>query len=314
MLLSLVAMLAGLLIVVKSADLLVDNGSRLAASFGVPTLVIGLTIVAYGTSAPEAVVSVTSAARGAGALVVGNVLGSNVANLALILGAAALAAPLSLPQRVGRVDGPLVLLATLLFALLGSDGSLSRADGAVLLLLSIVYSAGAVLSARREATPPAPHETAGRGRTTALLLLGLAGLAVGAQMLVSGAVAIATKLGLSELLIGATIIAVGTSLPELAASIAAARADDHGMSVGNVIGSNLFNLLLVLGLGALVGGVPMPRPALLYDLIPGLVLAALMTVAALRGMVVTRLAGGLLLASYAAYLGLCVWRQVSGVG
>lgn len=313
---SFAAMLAGGILVIKSADLLVRGGSRLAASFGVPALLVGLTIVAYGTSAPEALVSVVSVAKGAGALAVGNVLGSNVANLALILGSAALARPLALDARLGRVDGPLLIGATVVLALFSADGRLSRPEGLLLLVGAIAYTVGCIRSARATIATPdeIDCEPISRSLEAVCLVGGLVGLALGASLLVQSAVTIARSLGLSELLIGATIIAVGTSLPELAASVTAARRGDHGLSVGNVVGSNLFNLLLVMGLAAVAGEVPVPRTALGWDLLPGLALAVGLVVAARTGRLVRRRHGALLVAAYAAYLAVCVWRQAAGIG
>lgn len=314
MLLSVLSLIAGAVVICASAEALVRGGSRLAIAFRVPSVIVGLTVVAYGTSAPEAVVSTMSVLRGAGDLAVGNILGSNVANIGLILGAAALARPLLLEPHMARVDLPLVVAVTGGFGALALDGRIERWEGALLLSGALLYTGWCLLRAVRASRLASDEEPVGGSRVVDALrvLLGLGGLALGANLLVGGAVTIARAIGIGELVIGATIVAVGTSLPEMAASIMASGRGDHGLSVGNVVGSNLFNLMLVLGLAASIAPLTVTREALLWDALPGLVLAvALLVLAATRGLV-SRWCGAALLAAFAAYITVCVLRQTMG--
>lgn len=275
-----VMFILGLLLLVGGAEFLVRGASQLAAAAGVSPLIIGLTVVAFGTSAPELAVSVRAAMSGqAGAdIAVGNVVGSNIFNVLLILGLSAAVAPLVVSQRLVRVDVPLMIGASVLLLLLALDGKIGRLDGALLFAGIVVYTLFAILQGRRESQAVAAEyagEFSARPRTPAGYLInlgyivgGLALLVLGAHWLVDGAVGIARAFGVSELVIGLTIVAAGTSLPELATSVMASIKGERDIAVGNIVGSNLFNILSVLGLAALVApdGVNVAPSVLRFDL------------------------------------------------
>jgi cation:H+ antiporter len=315
MLLAVLALLAGAVAICGSAEVLVRGGSRLALAFRVPSAIVGLTVVAYGTSAPEAVVSSMSVLRGAGDIAVGNVLGSNVANIGLILGVSSLMQPLRVERHVARSDLPVVLLVSLGLIGLAFDGTLDRADGIVLILGALLYTGWCLLRAvhaSRSALRSVEPAEGPRFGDFARVLLGLVGLALGANLLVNGAVTIARAVGIGELVIGATVVAVGTSLPELAASAVASLRGDHGLSMGNAVGSNIFNILLVLGLTATIAPLSVTREALVWDAAPGIGLTvALMLMATLRGEI-GRWQGLALVAAFVTYITTCVLRQTLG--
>lgn len=253
---------AGLLLLYYGAEYLVTGSSRLALSFGIRPLVIGLTVVAFATSMPELMVSLFAAVKGSSSIAAGNIIGSNIANVGLILGAAALASPLVVARTTLTREVPMMVAASLITYLMAWDGRLGFIDGLLLFLSLIAFLAYCIVTARQpiggladdivaEATA---EVTTHRGRNVMLVLLGIIGLGVGAELMVRGAVMIATRLGVSELVIGLSIVALGTSLPELAASMMSAAKGEMEMSVGNVIGSNIFNVLFVLGI------CPMIRP------------------------------------------------------
>ena len=234
--------------------------ATLAASFGVSRIIIGATVVAFGTSAPEFVVSLVAATRDAPGLAVGNVLGSNVANVALVLGASALVRPLVVHWRLLRWEIPVLAAATMAVLLAAADGRVQRTEGALMFagLLAFIAisprlwpeSAAAVEAEASEAARTLPRDGRARALEGGLLLVGLAALTVGADTAVRGAVSVAASAGMSETAIGATIVATGTSLPEVATSVMAAYRREHEIAVANVVGSNIFNLLGVIGLTA----------------------------------------------------------------
>jgi cation:H+ antiporter len=303
---------------IAGADLLVRGAARLAAVLGLSALVIGLTVVSYGTSAPELAVSVASALRGDPDIALGNVVGSNIFNVLVILGISAAIAPLAVAHQLVRLDVPLMLLVSVLASALAYDGRLSRAEGVVLLLGAVAYTALAVSVGRRESAvvqaeyraveaalvgPPArsPRAIAGHGL---MIVGGLALLVVGARWLVQSAVAVARELGVSELVIGLTIVAAGTSLPEVATSVVAAVRGERDIAVGNVVGSNIFNLLAVLGLATVVspGGVGIAPPVLRVDLPVMIVVTAACLPVVASGRRIDRWEGALLLLGYCLYV------------
>ncbi len=254
-------LVAGLAVLLVGGEWLVRGASRLALLLGIPRVVIGLSLVAFGTSAPEIAVSVLSSYRGQPDIAVGNVVGSNIVNVLLILGLSAVAAPLAVSKRVFRIEVPLMIGTALLFMVLGKDGHLSRADGFLLTGIFLVYLVWMARTARQDPTlekelPDGDGSVApgwrGYVRLAGLIVAGLAGLVLGSRWMVDGAVALARILGVSELIIGLTIVAVGTSLPELATSVIASVRGERDIAVGNVVGSNIFNILLVLGFSTVV--------------------------------------------------------------
>ena len=264
---SIAILIVGLVALVAGAEFLVRGASRLAARTGMSSVVIGLTVVAFGTSAPELAVSVGDALRGgpeAGSIAIGNVVGSNIANILLVLGtAAAVGGSLFVAQRIVRLDVPIMIGASVLLLVFVLNESLSRVEGVVFLLLLAVYLTWTVITATRgsapdivteydEALDPEALAKASVLSDIGFLVLGLVLLVFGSQALVSSASDIATDLGVSDLVIGLTVVAIGTSLPEVATSVLAAIRGQRDLAVGNAIGSNLFNLLAVLGVTAVV--------------------------------------------------------------
>src|SRR5690606_34925378 len=255
--------LLGLVALYFGAEWLVRGAARLARRVGVSPLVVGLTIVAFGTSSPELVVSVFAAARGQADVAVGNVVGSNILNIALILGLAAILRPLRAQMRLIVRETPIMIAAGVALAVLGLDGTVSRPDAALLLAGLFAYVAFVLRGARREAVAIKQEferfESAealapdgrGRARDVLLIVVGLTALSIGARLLVDASLVFARTLGVSELVIGVTVVAVGTSLPELATSLLAVWRDEADIAVGNVVGSNIFNILGILGLAGL---------------------------------------------------------------
>ncbi|GAB4441328.1 MAG: calcium/sodium antiporter [Chloroflexi bacterium OHK40] len=300
---------AGFVLLIWGADMLVRGAAHLAAAAGVSALVIGLTVVAIGTSAPELAVSVQAALAGQPDLTLGNVLGSNIANVLLILGLAAVVAPLLVAPQLLRREVPAMIAVSGLVWLLATDGALGRLDGALLVSLLGAFLITSAWLARRASTPLADPEPSGsltRGsplRNIALVIGGLILLIVGAQWLVDGAVAIARILGVSELVIGLTVIAVGTSLPEIATSVLAGIRGERDIAVGNVVGSNIINLLGVLGATALLApqAIVVPPAALSFDLPVMFATAVACLPIFFNGQMIARWEGMLFLGYYLAY-------------
>ncbi len=309
---------AGLALLIAGADLLVRGAARLAVVLGVSPLIIGLTVVAYGTSSPEMAVSVASALGGQPDLTLGNVVGSNIFNVLVILGLSALIVPLAVAQQLVRLDVPLMLVTSVVTAAVAWDGQVSRADGGLLFLGAVAYTVLAIRLGRREsavveaeyreleaALVGTPH----RGRRAlamdgALIVAGLLLLLLGARWLVDSAVIVARSLGVSELVIGLTVVAAGTSLPEAATSTVAALRGERDIAVGNVVGSNIFNLLAVLGLSALLShaGVAVSPMALRVDLPVMIVVSAACLPVVASGRRIDRWEGALLLLGYGLYV------------
>lgn len=251
-------LILGVLLLYYGAEWLVQGSSRLAHRLGVPPLAIGLTIVAYGTSLPEQVVSLKAGLDGLGDIAVGNAIGSNIFNIAVILGLSALVRPLHLDRQLLRIDVPIMLTVSLLLALLLADHRLGRLEGTTLFAGIILYT---VLTLRRgrgeqpDDLPEVAHADRAKGSVALPLLTvgaGLVLLVTGARLLVAGAVELANLLGVSQAVIGLTIVAAGTSLPELATSVVAAARKEQEIAIGNIVGSNIFNILSVLGLTSLI--------------------------------------------------------------
>ncbi|MNF33332.1 Inner membrane protein YrbG [compost metagenome] len=313
-LMTFVYLIAGLVLLVAGAEVLVRGAAKLAAQFGIPPLVIGLTVVAFGTSAPETAVSVQAALDGSGDLAIGNVVGSNIANVLLILGLTALIAPLIVSRQLIRLDVPIMIGASLLTLALAWDGTLDRLDGAILFAGIVAYTGFLIISSRKEKAaeddefskefglnePVKPYAWA---INLALIVVGLILLVSGSNFLVEGAVSLARALGLSELIIGLTVVAVGTSLPELATSILAAIRGERDIAVGNIVGSNIFNLLCVLGLAALVSPLPVSVSpnALAFDFPVMIAVAVACLPIFFAGYRINRWEGLLFLAYYLAY-------------
>lgn len=308
MTLNLVLLLVGIFLLYAGAEGLVRGSVALAQRLKLTPLVIGLTVVAFGTSTPEMVVSVGAALSGSASIAAGNVVGSNIANIALILGLSAAIFPLAVNLRIIRIDIPIMVLISVALAVLLLDESLGRVEGAVLAAGLIAYTVFSLWAGRKETAQAQhmfeetiPKETKSVGVSTAFVVGGLILLVLGARSLVTGAVAIAETLGMSEAVIGLTIVAVGTSLPELATSVLAAFKKEGDIAVGNIVGSNIFNILGILGVASLTK--PLENTGMsVVDLGLMIVLAVLLLPLARSGWRVNRWEGGALLAAYVAYV------------
>jgi cation:H+ antiporter len=311
LLIALLQILTGFALLYGAGDLLVRGSSRLALGFGISPLVVGLTVVAFGTSAPELAVSVNAALLGRDDIAIGNVIGSNICNIGLIVGLSGLLRAIQVESQLIRVDMPIMVACSLLLVGLLLDGRISRAEGALLATGIVGYVAFTLVMARRQGaastatTGGLAEAAAARSRrllSLGLVIAGVAGLTLGARVFVDGAVTIALTLGISTAVIGLTIVAVGTSLPELATSVIAALRREGDIAIGNIVGSNLFNILSILGITALIrplsiGGVRLADVGVMLGFA-----VAMWLFMAWRSQV-TRPEGGILLAAYLGYLG-----------
>ncbi len=310
---TLVLFVAGALLLIAGAELLVRGASRLAAAIGVSPLVIGLTVVAFGTSSPELAVSMQASLAGESDIALGNVVGSNVFNVLFILGLSALITPLIVAQSLVRFDVPLMVGVSVLLLVLALDGRISRFDGLLLTGGIVAYCLFAIRQSRKEALAvraeyadefgqgaPRPGQ---RLLNILLVLIGLGMLLLGSRWLLSGAVAIAEALGVSKLVIGLTIIAAGTSLPEVATSVIASIRGERDIAVGNVVGSNLFNVLAIVGLSSVVAadGIRVAPAAIRFDIPVMIAVSAACLPIFFTGYRIARWEGALFLAYYAGY-------------
>lgn len=315
----LLSLLVGFALLIAGAEGFVRGAAKLAAVVGLSPLVIGLTVVSYGTSAPELAVSLQASLQGQADIALGNVIGSNIFNILMTLGIASLIVPLTVAQQLIRLDVPIMIGVTMLMLMFAMDGELGRVDGTILLVGSVLYTAFLVYQSRKESDAEVQaeyeREYAGSGKQTwqqaatnvLILLVGLATLVVGANLLVSGATTIAEAMGVSQLIIGLTIVAVGTSLPELATSMVACYRGERDIAVGNVVGSNIFNVLTILGLTATVTGVPVSNSAIRFDIPVMLAVAIASLPIFYTGNRISRWEGLLFISyyvAYTAYLGL----------
>lgn len=321
--------LGGLVIVVLGAEMLLRGATRIASMLGVSPIIIGLTVVSVGTSAPELAVGLTAAHEGRGPLAVGNIAGTNIVNILLILGLSAAIRPLPTRSLSVRLDVPVMIATAGVLFIMALDGVLDRTEGLGLLLAAIVYTVALVMLSRQEDSstrlefrdalagqaPPSPHTT-GRGAwiwNSSLLLAGMALAVLGAELLVAGAVELAKAYGVSDAFIGLTIVAIGTSAPELVTTLISTARNDRDVAIGNLIGSSIYNVLVILGLTMLAApasGVDVSAEVLWIDL-PLAALVAIVCLPVFRSdrMVSRREGVGFVLA-YVAYLGsLMLWRH-----
>ena len=310
-LLQLALFTAGVVVLYVGAEMLVKGAVRLATSFGVSRLITGLSLVAFGTSAPELALDVTAAFRGAVNLAFGDLVGSNIANVGLVIGVAALVRPMQMQMRTLRSEIPLVIAVSLGLWALAADGCIGRGDAVLMLGGFAAFMAYLYRTARREregvrdVLEHLAENKNSRLRSGLLSLGGLTTLVIGAQLIVIAAVAMARDFGVSELVIGLTIVALGTSLPELATAAVANYRDNADLVVGNVLGSNVFNILMVMALVALIHPLPVQHTSLCFDIPAMTAFAVGLGVIMFRGLVISRWEGGLLLACYAAFI---VWQ------
>jgi cation:H+ antiporter len=317
-------LLGGGLLLYFGAEWFVAGASALALALRVPQLLVGLTVVAYGTSAPEVIVGVEAARANHGAVALGNVLGSNIANIGLILGIAALIRPARVDGALRRRELPILLASTALVPLLLVDGFVSGWESGGLLFAAVGYTAWMVYAARSAATVARARVSAktveaaadaagapnpiGIPRAAGIAAFGLAVLLIGGSIFVDGAVSVAHALGMSDRLVGLTIVAVGTSLPELVTTVIAARRGHSDLAVGNVVGSNIFNILLCLGAAGLAGSVGAPLRIVAFDVMALVVMTALGALFIRTERTITRLEGGVAAALYSAYLAMTIVR------
>ena len=330
---SALVLVLGLAALVVGAEALVRGAVGLATRLGLSALVVGLTVVSFGTSSPELAVSLRASLTGDASLGVGNVVGSNTFNVLLVLGVSALVSPLVVDRKLVRLDVPLMVAVSLAVWAMAWDGALGRVEGVLLVAGIVAYTWSAIHVSRRESeaagaayasavapvgAPPAPRARRRDALATQLLLVvGGVGLCVlGSGFLVDGAVALARAWGVSDFVIGVTIVAAGTSLPEAATSIVAAARGQRDIAVGNVVGSNLFNLLAILGVCAVAapGGVPVGRGALVFDF-PVMIVAAIACLpVCFTGRRISRAEGALLVTGYGVYVGALVVGAASEAG
>jgi cation:H+ antiporter len=306
--------IGGLVLLILGAEAVVKGASRIASVAGISPLVVGLTVVAFGTSSPELAVSIKSAYAGQAQIAIGNIIGSNIFNVLFILGISALITPLAVARKLIRVDVPLMIVASVLVLIFALDGVINRLEGTVFVVILIVYTTFLIYESRGEATGIIEEYTREFGVESAnkhkslitnsvLILTGLGMLILGSDWLVTSAVSIARILGISELIIGLTIIAVGTSLPEVVTSIIASVRGERDIAVGNIIGSNLFNILCVLGISSLVSpaGIEIDDSIIRFDLPVMIAVAfACLPVFFTQGEI-SRWEGGLLFSYYIIY-------------
>lgn len=301
----LVLLVVGFVLLMKGADWFVEGASKIADKLGIPQLVIGLTIVAMGTSLPEAAVSITSALKGSAELTIGNVVGSNILNILIILGVTAVICAIPVQKSTVKYEIPFVIVVTVVLAALGlADNTVSRPEGAVLWVFMIVYLLYLLRMAKKgqplgEEIPEADKNDK-LWKMLLMVVVGGAMIVFGSDVTVNAATELATIFGMSERLIGLTIVAFGTSLPELVTSVTAALKGKTDIAVGNIVGSNIFNILFVVGTTALITPVVYSSD-FLVDSIAAIAAAVLLLVCVVRKQKMGRLAGVVMLAGYAAY-------------
>ncbi len=305
-----IMLVVGMVLLIKGADWFVDGASGLATRLGVPTLVIGLTIVAFGTSAPEAAVSISSALSGNSGIALGNVVGSNMFNLLVVVGASALFRPVMINRSIMKKDYPFSLLASLVLMFTMADsifGDLevpivSRTDGFVILAFFTIFMFYTVTSAIGDKKEESKErEEKPLYKLLPLLIFGLASIIIGGQAVVKGASEVARSLGVSETLIGLTIVAVGTSLPELVTSLVATKKGEDDIAMGNVIGSNIFNILFIIGIGAAIAPMPVDM-SIMYDSVLLLGISLVFYAFVFKNARVNKTGGAVMLLTYVLYV------------
>ncbi len=313
MILDMGLVVAGLLALLLAGDVIVRGAVNLALRLGIPAMMVGMTVVAFGTSAPELLVAVQAVLRDADGLALGNVVGSNIANILLVIGLPALIAPMVM-ERESLRDYLIMLAATALFGALALTGAIGLWQALVLLVAFGLFMADSIRRARRDRIAPEDLEGADPNLAAPKLVLflglGIVGLPLGAHLLVTGSVNIAEALGVSDVVIGLTIVAIGTSLPELATTVMAAWRREGGVALGNILGSNIFNLLLILGVAGLFGRIDVPPQVMALDFWVMAAAAVLIAPLVWAGRSLGPALGAILLIAYASYL----WSLVPSGG
>ena len=324
MLLEILAVIAGLAVLVWSADRFVDGAAATAKHLGMPALLIGMVIIGFGTSAPEIVVSVMASIEGKPGLALGNAYGSNISNIGLVLGATALLAPILVESQVLKKEIPILLFTTVVAGIQLLDGELSRLDGIVLLVLFAGLMGWSIAQGVKSRNDALAEEVEREiesdylaiGPALTWLIVGLVLLVVSSRLLVWGATELATAFGVSELIVGLTIVAIGTSLPELASSIAASRKGEQDLAIGNVMGSNLFNTLAVVGLAGTIHPLEVESMVVYRDISVMAVMGVMLMVFAFgfrNKSTLTKQKGFVLLLAWVAYMGFLLYQQLGGL-
>ncbi len=320
-----VILVVGFVLLIKGADYFVEGASDIAIKARIPNLIIGLTIVAFGTSAPEAAVSITSALKGQNDIAIGNVVGSNIFNLLVVVGTAAMIKPLQVQKSIIAKEFPFALLSAFVLLVLGNDiifqgtasNAITRGDGLILLVffgIYMYYLMEVAITHRKETAGVEDKEAETLrsdiriGKSILVAIGGLLGIVVGGQLVVDSAKDIAIQLGMSEKLVGLTIVAIGTSLPELVTSIVAATKGKSDMALGNVIGSSVFNVFFVLGISSTIYPINM-NGAVFIDMIILVIVSVITYIFAITKVKVSKIEGGLLLAGYIAYMAFIIMRN-----
>lgn len=314
-LLQLILLVVGFVMLIKGADWFVDGAAGIATKLGIPQLVIGLTIVAMGTSAPEAAVSISAAFKGSADITIGNIVGSNIMNILIILGLSAVITPLKVAKSTIRYEIPFMIAITALLTVLGMSGTITFMNGIVLWAVFIIYFIYLVVLTRKQqnsieegvssvsmGNEPGDKQVKALSIPKALVLvvIGIVLIVAGSNIAVDAATELARTFGLSERFIGLTIVALGTSLPELVTSVLAARKGNADIAIGNIVGSNIFNILFVVGTSALIIPIPFAQ-AFVTDFAVAAGAAILLLICCLRKQRLSRLSGALMLICYAAY-------------
>lgn len=315
-LLNILLLLVGFVLLIKGADVFVDGAADLAKKLGIPSLVVGLTIVAMGTSAPELAVSVSAAVKGSNSLAVSNVIGSNVFNILVVLGCCALFKPVKVTAELLKRDYPICIGASvILLAFLAIGGNISRIEGFIFLALMICYIALTVKSAlKNRAAEEADSEKFSPWKCGLSIVLGAAAIVFGGDMVVDNATEIGLAFGMTEALVGLTICAIGTSLPELVTSIVAAKKGQTDMAVGNVVGSNLFNILFILGVSGSISPILINSEKVLdtvTDCSICLAVAVLAYIFSITGKKISRSEGGIFVVCYICYMAYIIIRDMA---
>lgn len=298
--LNLLLLAVGFVLLAKGSDFFVDGAASIARKLKIPQLVIGLTIVAMGTSAPEAAVSISAAFQGSAEITIGNIVGSNILNILIILGLSAVIIPLKVAKSSVKFDIPVLLVATAVLILCGLDGAITWYEGVLFLVLFIAYLLYLFLNVKSEETEESNIKDMPLVKSIIFAVLGLSAIILGSNISVDAASVLAKELGMSERFIGLTIVALGTSLPELFTSVSAARKGNDDIAVGNILGSNIFNILFIVGLSSIMTAVPFDA-SFLIDSGVSLVAALLIIVCCIKDNKVKRWAGILMLSSYVIY-------------
>ena len=304
--LQIILLFVGFAMLIKGADWFVDGSSGIATKFKIPQLVIGLTIVAMGTSAPEAAVSIAAALKGNADITIGNIVGSNILNILIILGVSALITPLAVAKSTIKVEIPFMIAVTLLLLWMGYNGTVSLLEGIILLVVFLVYLGYLFLLAKNDKNNDEESvNDVSVWKSLMWTVVGLVLIVCGSNVTVDAATKIAQIVGLSERFIGLTIVALGTSLPELFTSVSAARKGNADIAIGNIVGSNIFNILFVIGISSVIVPVPFAN-GFRFDTIIAVAAAVLLLLCGLKDKKLKRWSGILMLLSYAAYF-VAIW-------